>query len=63
VIYSGIHQLDYNSNNIQSDSHKSDNANSSVADELAKLAKLKEQGVITEEEFAKLKKDVLDGKR
>ncbi|MGH9982630.1 MAG: SHOCT domain-containing protein [Nitrososphaeraceae archaeon] len=30
---------------------------------MTKLANLKEQGVITEEEFVKLKKDVLDGMR
>jgi len=32
----------------------------SMADELAKYAKLKEQGVLTEEEFISLKKDLLD---
>ena len=32
---------------------------SSVADELAKLAKLKEQGVITEAEFLQLKQDLI----
>lgn len=31
----------------------------SVADELAKLAKLKEQGVITQDEFDKKKTDLL----
>ena len=31
----------------------------SAADELAKYAKLKEQGVLTEEEFIQLKKDLL----
>ncbi len=30
----------------------------SAADELAKYAKLKEQGVLTEEEFIQLKKDL-----
>ena len=34
----------------------------SVADELSKLLALKEKGVLTEEEFARLKKDLLDGK-
>jgi hypothetical protein len=62
VIRLGIHQLDYNKRNIRSDSYRSVNRNSSVADELSKLGKLKEQGVITEEEFVKLKKDLLDGK-
>lgn len=42
--------------------HQSTNTgtHSSTADELTKLGKLKEQGIITEEEFIKLKKDVLD---
>jgi hypothetical protein len=30
----------------------------SIADELSKLAKLKEQGVITEEEFSQMKNDL-----
>jgi Bacterial PH domain len=34
----------------------------SVADELTKLMKLKEQGVLNEEEFDRLKKDLLDKK-
>jgi Short C-terminal domain len=33
-----------------------------VADELSKLVALKEKGVLTEEEFACLKKNLLDGK-
>jgi hypothetical protein len=42
--------------------HQSTNTgtHSSTTDELTKLGKLKEQGIITEEEFIKLKKDVLD---
>lgn len=32
----------------------------SIADELAKLGKLMEQGIITKEEFAKLKKDLVE---
>lgn len=31
----------------------------SIADELSKLAKLKEQGVITEEEFLKMKNNLM----
>jgi hypothetical protein len=31
----------------------------SIADELAKLAKLKEQGVISESEFQQMKQDLL----
>ncbi|MEM2159834.1 MAG: PH domain-containing protein [Candidatus Nitrosotenuis sp.] len=32
----------------------------SIADELAKLAKLKEQGILTDIEFAKMKQDIID---
>jgi hypothetical protein len=50
VIRSGIHQRGYNSNKIQlPPHHQSSTPTSSVADELAKLAKLKEQGIITDE--------------
>jgi hypothetical protein len=34
----------------------------SIADELTKLMKLKEQGVLNEEEFSNIKKDLLDKK-
>jgi Short C-terminal domain len=43
--------------------HSSSSSSSSIADELMKLGKLKEHGIITEEEFIKLKKDVLEGMR
>lgn len=36
--------------------------NFSLADELAKLAKLKEQGIISEDEFSQMKKDLLEKK-
>jgi hypothetical protein len=38
-------------------------SSSSLADELTKFAKLKEQGVLTEDEFERIKKDLLEGKR
>jgi len=57
-----MHRTGYNQNEIQSASHQLPPNTSSVADELTKLAKLREQGIITEEEFTKLKKDLLDGK-
>lgn len=62
VIRSGIHQRGYYSNDTRSPSHLSTNISnhSSISDELSKLGKLKEQGIITDEEFTKLKKDVLD---
>ena len=64
VIRSGMHRTGYNQDETQIASHhqSSDiNYQSSIADELTKLGKLKEQGIITEKEFAKLKKDLLDG--
>lgn len=36
---------------------------SSVADELSKLLTLKEKGVLTEDEFVRLKKNLLDGRK
>jgi hypothetical protein len=65
VIRSGMHLTGYNQDETQIASHhqSSDiNYQSSIADELTKLGKLKEQGIITEKEFAKLKKDLLDRK-
>jgi hypothetical protein len=47
-------------NENQSQSAKSDNL--SLADELSKLLALKEKGVLSDEEFASLKKNLLDGK-
>jgi hypothetical protein len=64
VIRSGMHRTGYNQDETQIASHhqSSDiNYQSSIADELTKLGKLKGQGIITEKEFAKLKKDLLDG--
>ena len=43
---------------IQSD-NTSQNANS-VADEIAKLVKLKESGALTEDEFTKMKNELID---
>ena len=63
VIRSGIHLKGHSSNYDRFNHRQSVNTRSSVANELAKLARLKEQGVITGEEFVLLKKDVLDGKR
>ena len=56
VIRTGIHRPEYTRNEVQTDVGTS---STSVAEELTKIAKLKEQGVLTEEEFAKLKKDIL----
>jgi hypothetical protein len=35
----------------------------SIADELSKLAKLKEQGVITDEEFSQMKTNLIKGQK
>ena len=54
-----MHNSSYSSNEIHSASRQStiiSNYSSSIADELTKLRKLREQGVITEEEFVELKK-------
>jgi hypothetical protein len=40
-------------------SHDDTKATISVADELSKLVKLKEQGVITEEEFSQMKSNLM----
>jgi Short C-terminal domain len=40
-------------------SHADTKATMSIADELSKLAKLKEQGVITEEEFSQMKNNLM----
>ena len=40
-------------------SHDDTKATISIADELSKLAKLKEQGVITEEEFSQMKRNLM----
>jgi hypothetical protein len=45
-------------NKIQSSSHLV----TSIADELSKLAKLRNQGVITEAEFVKMKSNLIDGR-
>jgi len=67
VIGSPIHPVEKEEYGIkkgdenQTSSAKSDI--SSVADELSKLLALKEKGVLSDEEFARLKKDLLDGRR
>jgi predicted RecA/RadA family phage recombinase len=63
VIRSGMHG--YSSSGIHSPPRQQSNNNigSSIADELTKFAKLKEQGVLTAEEFERIKKDLLEGKR
>src|SRR5688572_25509282 len=58
VIRSGMN--DYTSSEIHAPPRQQSNNNTSIsiADELAKFAKLREQGVITAEEFERAKKDL-----
>jgi hypothetical protein len=44
---------------VDATSSNNNNPTISIADELAKLAKLKEQGVITESEFVQMKQDLI----
>ena len=44
---------------VDTTSSNNNNPTISIADELAKLAKLKEQGVITESEFLQMKQDLI----
>jgi hypothetical protein len=64
VIRSGMDDTSRNQSEIRTSSPQPSNNShrSSIADELAKHGKLLGQGIITEEEFAKVKKDLLDGK-
>ena len=50
-------------NRQESKSHVSISSGSSVADELSKLAKLKTDGILTEQEFETIKKSMLEGVR
>jgi Bacterial PH domain/Short C-terminal domain len=65
IIRSGMHNSGSANQDSSLISHQSSNTReqSSIADELTKLGELRKQGIITEEEFIKLKKDVLDGKK
>jgi len=60
VIRSGIHG--YQSSTTPTH-QQSATSSFSLADELTKFAKLKEQGAITEDEYERIKKGLLEGKR
>lgn len=69
VIRFGMHQKGIEGlHNTEKEDHtalsfpSSQTGSCSIADELTKLMKLKEQGVLNEEEFIHIKKDLLDGK-
>lgn len=61
VIRSGIYG--YDNSEIRSPPHQQHANSTSLADELTKFAKLREQGVLTEDEFERIKKGLLEGKR
>lgn len=61
VIRSGMYG--YNNGEIRPPPHQQHANSTSLADELTKLAKLREQGVLTEDEFERIKKGLLEGKR
>lgn len=64
VIRSGMHGYSSISENHAPPRQQSNNnIGSSIADEITKFAKLREQGVLTAEEFERIKKDLLEGKR
>jgi len=61
VIRSGMHGYS-NSRSAPPRQQPNNNTGSSLADELTKFAKLREQGILTSEEFERVKKDLLEGK-
>lgn len=61
VIRSGMHGYS-NSQSTPPRQQPDNNTGSSLADELTKFAKLREQGILTSEEFERVKKDLLEGK-
>ena len=61
VIRSGMHGYS-NSRSAPLRQQPNNNTGSSLADELTKFAKLREQGILTSEEFERVKKDLLEGK-
>lgn len=61
VIRSGIYG--YNNSEIRRPPHQQHANSTSLADELTKFAKLREQGVLTEDEFERIKKGLIEGKR
>jgi len=62
VIRSGMHGYRSNGEPQPPSQQTNSNTKTSIADELTKFAKLKEQGVLTAEEFERIKKDLLEGK-
>jgi hypothetical protein len=63
VIRSGMHGYGSGSHAHSLQQQSNINSRFSIADELTKFAKLKEQGALTEDEFERIKKDLLEGKK
>jgi len=64
VIRSGLHNTNVDINEARPNLHEPPNTvRSSIADESTKLAKLKQDGIISEEEFARLKSELLNGRK
>ncbi|HZA68620.1 MAG TPA: SHOCT domain-containing protein [Nitrososphaeraceae archaeon] len=63
VIRSGIHGYHRDDSEIHVPTHKQSANSTSIANELTKFAKLKEQGVLTTEEFERIKRDLLEEKK
>jgi len=64
VIRSGMHNMSSDANEAHSNFNESSDSNrSSIADELTKLGKLKQDGIISEEEFARLKSELLNERK
>jgi hypothetical protein len=62
VIRSGMHNTGFGVNEIRPNLQEAVKSNSSsIANELTKLGKLKQDGIISEEEFARLKSELLNG--
>ena len=63
VIRSGMHGYSsISKSHVPAHQQSNNNISSSIADELTKFAKLREQGVLTAEEFERIKKDLLGGR-
>jgi phage-related minor tail protein len=61
VIRSGMYGSHRSSAETNAPIQRQSESSSSIADELTKFAKLKEQGVLTAEEFERIKRDLLEG--
>jgi hypothetical protein len=63
VIRSGMHNMSVDVNEARPNLHEPPSIRSSIADELTKLGKLKQDDIISEEEFARLKSELLNGRK